>query len=81
MGITGSVIAYLIIWWTVLFTVLPMRVTSQAESKAGRRQGTDPGAPVDAMLWFKAKRTTWISFIVWAIVFVIVISGVIWFDR
>ncbi|NBW15939.1 MAG: DUF1467 family protein [Caulobacteraceae bacterium] len=44
MTITGGLAVYFVIWWTVLFAVLPFGVRSQAE--AGEiSQGTDPGAP------------------------------------
>ena len=45
MSLATSIAIYFIIWWTVLFAVLPWGVRSQEE--AGEvAKGTDPGAPV-----------------------------------
>ena len=45
-----AVAIYLTIWWTVLFVVLPLGVTSHAEAGIDRGDGGDPGAPVDPKL-------------------------------
>lgn len=63
---TGFAI-YLTIWWTVLFAVLPIGVTSHAEAGLDKGDGGDPGAPVDPKLKKKFITTTWIS----AVVFVV----------
>ena len=56
-----AVAIYLTIWWTVLFVVLPLGVTSHAEAGIDRGDGGDPGAPVDPKLKKKFLTTTWIS--------------------
>ena len=56
---------YFTIWWVVLFAVLPWGVRSQHEEGAWF-QGTDPGAPVRHMMWWKALWTTLISAMVFA---------------
>ncbi|MGV6821069.1 MAG: DUF1467 family protein [Parvularcula sp.] len=81
MGIAGSIVSFLIIWWTVLFAVLPMRVKSQWENEKGRPAGTDPGAPIHPHIAFKLKRTTMIAVGIWVVVFMIVSSGIIDFGR
>jgi len=58
---------YLIVWWTVLFTVLPFGSKTYAEAGIEVPEGCDPGAPVHPQLLKKAWRTTWISAIVFAI--------------
>ena len=58
---------YMIVWWTVLFAVLPFGSKSYAEAGLDVTDGGDPGAPVDPQLLKKAWRTTWISAIVYAI--------------
>ena len=58
---------YMIVWWTVLFAILPFGSKTYAESGIEVTDGGDPGAPVDPKLKQKAWRTTWIS----AILFVI----------
>ncbi len=56
-----GVCIYLTIWWTVLFAVLPLGVTSHAEAGIDLGDGGDPGAPVDPKLKKKFLTTTWIS--------------------
>jgi predicted secreted protein len=65
MTIAGGLAVYFVIWWTVLFAVLPFGVQSQAE--AGEvADGTDPGAPVLPGLVKKALITSVIAAIVFA---------------
>ncbi len=56
-----GVCIYLTIWWTVLFAVLPLGVTSHAEAGIDLGDGGDPGAPVDPKLKRKFITTSWIS--------------------
>jgi predicted secreted protein len=55
-----SVAIYLVIWFIVLFAVLPFGVKSQREA-GDVVKGTDPGAPVAPRLLLKALWTTVIS--------------------
>jgi predicted secreted protein len=57
---------YLTIWWTILFAILPIGVVSRAEAGLPN-DGTDPGAPVDPKLKKKFFTTTWVSAIIFAI--------------
>ncbi len=58
---------YFVIWWTVLFCVLPINVRSQAE-QGEITAGTDPGAPASPDLLRKALLTSVLSLPVFAIV-------------
>jgi predicted secreted protein len=58
---------YMVVWWTVLFAVLPLGVTTYAEAGIEVKDGGDPGAPVDPKLKKKFFTTTWVSAIVFAI--------------
>jgi predicted secreted protein len=60
---TGFAI-YFIIWWVVLFAVLPWGVRSQHEG-GGMAPGTDPGAPARPHGW----RTLIVTTIVAGVVF------------
>ena len=60
MGIATNIALYLTIWWTVLFAILPIGVTSYAEAGIDPGIG-DPGAPVKPKLKRKFITTTWIS--------------------
>ena len=45
MGITGSIIVYVLIWWIIFFSVLPVGIQSNKEIFREKIEGTDPGAP------------------------------------
>jgi predicted secreted protein len=62
-----AICVYLTIWWTVLFAVLPWGIQSHAEAGIDKGDGGDPGAPVDPKLKRKFFTTTWISAIVFAL--------------
>lgn len=44
MSITGSIVVFILLWWLVLFIILPRNISSQQE-KGNVVEGTDPGAP------------------------------------
>ncbi|MGZ6013866.1 MAG: DUF1467 family protein [Caulobacteraceae bacterium] len=72
MGGPVTLIAiYLTIWWTVLFAILPIGVQSRADAGLPN-DGSDPGAPVDPKLKRKFLTTTWVSAIVFAILWLVV---------
>ncbi len=65
--IINGFFVYLVVWWTVLFAVLPLGTTTYAEAGIDVKDGGDPGAPVDPKLKQKFITTTWVSAIVFAI--------------
>lgn len=67
MTVAGGLAVYFVIWWTVLFAVLPFGVRSQAET-GEVAEGTEPGAPVLPGLLRKAAITSVIAAIVFGIV-------------
>ena len=67
---TGVAI-YFTIWWTVLFAVLPIGVVSHAEAGIDKGDGGDPGAPVDPKLKKKFITTTWVSAVLFAVLWVV----------
>ena len=70
MSITTVIGIYFLIWWIVLFTVLPFGVRSQEEGGDVVR-GTDPGAPVIPQLRMKLLWTTLIATVVFALCYVV----------
>jgi predicted secreted protein len=66
MSWTTAVAIYFIVWWVVLFAVLPWGVRSQAESGAVV-PGSDPGAPAIPHLLAKLIWTTVVATIVFAL--------------
>ena len=71
LGIAASIAIYLTIWWTVLFAILPFGVTSHHEAGIDLGDGGDPGAPVDPKLKRKFITTSWVSAILFAILWVL----------
>ena len=66
MSLPTSIAIYFIIWWVVLFAVLPWGIRSQVE--AGEVvPGSDPGAPHLPKLLSKVVWTTIVSAVVFAI--------------
>ncbi|MFD3262449.1 DUF1467 family protein [Phenylobacterium ferrooxidans] len=73
---TGIAI-YFTIWWVVLFAVLPLGTTSHAEAGINKGDGGDPAAPVDPKIKKKFITTTWISAIVFVLLWLLLRFNVI----
>jgi predicted secreted protein len=74
VDIVGYIAVYLVIWWVVLFAVLPFGVKSQHE--AGEVvPGTEPGAPVRPRLLLKFLVTSLIAAVIWGLVVALWIAG------
>ncbi|UYN93029.1 MAG: DUF1467 family protein [Enhydrobacter sp.] len=61
MGWATGITVYLVIWWTVLFAILPLGV--RRVEKPGR--GQDPGAPERPQLRRKAAITSVVAAVLW----------------
>ncbi len=72
-----SLATYVIIWWLVMFMVLPWGVRRIEPEDLG--EGDDPGAPENPRMLMKVAVTTGISGVIFGLVYLIVISGVISF--
>ena len=68
---------YATIWWIVVFAILPLGVKSHAEMGIDLKDGGDPGAPVNPNLVRKAITTTWVSAIVFAVLYTLLFTHVI----
>jgi predicted secreted protein len=66
MAWTTAVAIYFLIWWIALFAVLPFGVRSQHEDGAFD-EGTDPGAPVTARIWWKLLWTTLVASVIFVV--------------
>jgi len=77
MTLWTGIAVYIIIWWLVIFMVLPWgvrRIDSEALGK-----GEDPGAPEKPRMLTKLLVTTVISAVIFSLVYLVIISGVISF--
>jgi predicted secreted protein len=79
MAVTTVIAIYFLVWWVVLFAVLPWGVRNQEES-GDIVSGTDPGAPAVHTVWKKLLWTTIIASIVFAILAAVYKLGLIPFD-
>jgi predicted secreted protein len=61
MSLTTCIAAYLTIWWTTLFAILPLGMRSHAEMGVPVPGGGDPSSPVDPKLKRKFITTTWVA--------------------
>ena len=68
LGPVTLVAIYLVVWWVVLFAVLPLGAQSHHEAGIDLKDGGDPGAPVVHNLKRKLLTTTWVAVIVWVAV-------------
>jgi predicted secreted protein len=66
MSLALSIAVYLVIWWTMLFAVLPFGVKSQQEAK-DIVPGSEPGAPTVPWLGRKLIANTIVSAVVWGV--------------
>jgi predicted secreted protein len=60
-----GVVVYFLIWWTILFAVLPWGVRRDDDPKPGH----DAGAPVRPYLWAKVGATTAIAAVLWGVAY------------
>ncbi|MFK7744225.1 MAG: DUF1467 family protein [Roseobacter sp.] len=86
MGVTSALVLFAVIWSLMFLIILPIRVKTQGDL-GEIVPGTHAGAPEVHDIGKKAKITTVLSLILWAIISAIILSEVIsvrdldWFDR
>ena len=75
--VTG-VVLYVLIWWVVLFAVLPIgtRPVEDPDESSGWR-----GAPARPRLWMKVGLTTLVAAVVWLLAFALIESDWISFRH
>jgi predicted secreted protein len=61
MSVFTGILLYVIIWWVVLFMVLPWKAHPPETPETGHAQS----APERPMLWRKAAATTAIAAVLW----------------
>ena len=80
MTLAFAISIYVIIWWTVLFAMLPIGVRTQAE-EGDVAPGTPESAPHMPRLLPKMVATTVVSSVIFAAVYVIIVHHVITLDE
>jgi predicted secreted protein len=70
-----GIVAYVVIWWVVIFAVLPFGIRPTEEGDIGHAAG----APANPRLWFKAGVTTLVAAVLWVGLFLLVKSDLLSF--
>jgi predicted secreted protein len=76
MPVTTAIAIFFLIWWVVLFAVLPWGIRSQHES-GEIAPGTDPGAPAITRLGRKLIWTTLVSALIFAACYVVYVNHLV----
>ena len=72
MGITGSLIIFVLIWWIVFFSILPVGIKSENKKFEAKIQGNDAGAPKNPNIGKKFLITTFITSVLFFAIYYIV---------
>ena len=65
-----GVVVYVLVWWVVVFAVLPFGARTPERFVPGQARG----APARPMLWLKAGITTILAAVIWLVIFLVVRS-------
>ena len=76
MPVTTALAIFFLIWWVVLFAVLPFGIRSQHED-GEMAPGTDPGAPVLSRLGRKLLWTTAVAVVIFAACYVVYVNHLV----
>lgn len=76
MNLTGGIVLYAVLWFLVLFVLLPIGQKSQADM-GEVTPGTPAGAPHNPPIKKKVLWTTAITTVLWGILTWIILGGII----
>ena len=79
MGIVSAIVLYAVIWFMVLFVMLPVGLRTQGDEDEVV-PGTHPSAPANFSFKRKARIVTLISAAVWLVIAGVIFSGWITLD-
>ena len=68
MGITGSIIVYVLIWWIIFFAILPIDVD---RIKIKKIEGEDPGSPENPKMLKKFIYCTAFTTVLFIIIYIL----------
>ena len=74
MSITSAIVLFAVIWFMVLFLVLPLRLRTQGD-EGEIVPGTHAGSPADPRLGLRMAITTGVSVVLWAAIAGTILSG------
>ena len=68
MGWVSGIAVFIMVWWVVLFAVLPWGISTETNPEKGHAHG----APKRTRLALKVAVTTAISIVVWLAIFLVI---------
>ena len=74
MTVLSALVLLAVIWFLVLFCVLPIRLETQGDRGEVLR-GTHAGSPADPQMWRRARITTLVALALWAVAVAVILSG------
>ncbi len=77
MNPVSGVVVFIMIWWTVIFCVLPIGLSKTQESPDEEGEYIAPGAPKNLNMKKKLIITTIISVVLWCIIYAIIVSEIV----
>ncbi|MGO1117604.1 DUF1467 family protein [Rhodovibrionaceae bacterium A322] len=77
MGIVTGLLVFAVVWWVVIFAILPIGVQRAENPEVGH----DPGAPENPQIGRKALITTGITCVIWLVIYAIVESDMLSFRE
>lgn len=80
MQLMSGLAIYFIIWWMVLFMVLPWGATSAHEMGEDVETGTMKSAPLKPRIWLKFAITTLIAGVIFSLVYLVITNSLISLD-
>jgi predicted secreted protein len=76
MAITSSFVLFAVIWFMLFLMILPMRLKTQGES-GEVVPGTHASSPENPQIKKKAKITTLITLVLWAVISYLIIFDIV----
>lgn len=77
MGVFSAIVLYVVIWWVVLFAILPLWVKPEINYVAGQ----DKGAPQDHQMRKKVRVTSLIALFLWLILYALIAADIPFLDK
>lgn len=78
MSIGSSIAIYFVVWWIVLFAILPWGVQNAHEAGEATLEGNEPGAPVRHQMGKKVLITTFVAAVVFGLLYSAILFGWPW---
>ncbi len=77
----SSIVVFVIIWWSVLFCILPVGIANTYDADDENNKFQAPGAPKSFDLKKKLILTTAITLIIWSVICVFIVMNIFDFRQ